>query len=140
MNCRTILRLIWGARPGINNLFGKCKKYDIILTMNKKIVILSVLCVALGACSGAREPSPMPVQQYAVDEEYTPMVDASTSVLKYSMPAGNDLVLETPRHIIHIDAQPGVSYGYYVWTGDKKYSDDPDLVVEDGTAYILVED
>ena len=62
------------------------------------------------------------------------------SVIQYSMPNGNDLKLETAHHVIEIEAQPGKQYDYYVWTGEKKYSDDPDLVVQDGVAAVLVEE
>lgn len=64
----------------------------------------------------------------------------ANGAVQYSMPNGNDLVLETPKRIIHIEAQPNKKYDYYVWTGDKSYEQDPDLIVQDGTAAVLVEE
>lgn len=61
-------------------------------------------------------------------------------MVQYSMPNGNDLKLETAHHVIEIDAQPGKQYDYYVWTGEKTYADDPDLVVQEGQASVLVEE
>ena len=58
-------------------------------------------------------------------------------VVKYSMPHGNDLVLETGRHVIQVEAEPGKQYDYYIWTGEKNYDDDPDLVIQDGVAAVL---
>lgn len=52
--------------------------------------------------------------------------------VRYSMPNGNDLVLETDRQVINITAQPGTKYKYYVWTGDKATAEVPDLVIENG--------
>ncbi len=60
-----------------------------------------------------------------------------TSV-SYSMPNGNDLVIETPRRVIQIQGKPNQAYDYYVWTGDKTYADDPDLIVNEGVAAVLV--
>ena len=53
------------------------------------------------------------------------------------MPNGNDLKLETDRHVVHVTADPNTNYAYYVWTGDKSYDDDPDIMVENGEAYVL---
>ncbi len=55
------------------------------------------------------------------------------------MPNGNDLVLETKKRVLHIEAQPNKKYDYYVWTGDKSYEQDPDLIVQDGVAAVLAE-
>lgn len=59
--------------------------------------------------------------------------------IKFSMPHGNDLRLETAEYVLQIDAVPGKKYDYYVWTGDKSYADDPDLIVQDGDAAVLIE-
>ena len=67
-------------------------------------------------------------------------VGTDCAIIRYDMPNGNDLVLETAHHKIEIAAQPNVKYGYYVWTGDKKTTDDPDMIVEDGNVMILVEE
>ncbi len=88
----------------------------------------------LAGCQTATEP---------VGDEYTDdavCVGQECEIVRYSMPNGNDLVLETSKHIIQIEAQPNVKYGYYVWAGDKEMTEDPDLVVEDGNAMILVEE
>lgn len=94
-----------------------------------------VMVFALGGCASDAERAT--VREYAyVDDEYVECTD-NAPVIAYSTPNGNDLVLETAHHVIQIDARPNVAYGYYVWAGDKTYESDPDLVVEDGTAYIL---
>ena len=62
------------------------------------------------------------------------------SDVNFSMPNGNDLMLETDHHIIHITAQPDSDYAYYVWTGDKTYADAPDIKIENGDAYVLSEE
>lgn len=67
-------------------------------------------------------------------------VGANCEIVRYDSPNGNDLVLETDRHIIQIVANPGTKYSYQVWTGDKDTSTDPDLVVRDGNAMVLVEE
>lgn len=59
------------------------------------------------------------------------------SGVAFSMPNGNDLKLETSHHVVHVTANPDTPYAYYVWTGDKSYSDDPDIIVENGDAYVL---
>lgn len=58
--------------------------------------------------------------------------------IKYSTPNGNDLVLETPEYVIQIEGAPNKKYDYYVWTGKRDYAEDPDLIIQDGTAAILV--
>ena len=104
--------------------------YDIIPTMKKLILFLFV--ASLAACQSATQ-----VEEY---NDETTCVGENCAIINYSMPNGNDLVLETAHHKIEITAQPNVKYGYYVWAGDKDTSDDPDLVVEDGTAMVLIEE
>ena len=104
--------------------------YDIIPTMKKLILFLFV--ASLAACQSATQ-----VEEY---NDETTCVGENCAIINYSMPNGNDLVLETAHHKIEIAAQPNVKYGYYVWAGDKDTSDDPDLVVEDGTAMVLIEE
>ncbi|MBQ1997801.1 MAG: hypothetical protein II238_05130 [Alphaproteobacteria bacterium] len=87
---------------------------------------------SLAACQSATQ-----VEEY---NDETTCVGENCAIINYSMPNGNDLVLETAHHKIEIAAQPNVKYGYYVWAGDKDTSDDPDLVVEDGTAMVLIEE
>lgn len=70
----------------------------------------------------------------------TSCVGDKCSVVSYTSPNGNDLVLETSKHVIEIQAQQDVPYSYYVWTGGKDTSEDPDLIVKDGQAMVLVEE
>ena len=104
--------------------------YDIIPTMKRLILFLFV--ASLAACQSATQ-----VEEY---NDETTCVGENCAIINYSMPNGNDLVLETAHHKIEIAAQPNVKYGYYVWAGDKDTSEDPDLVVEDGTAMVLIEE
>lgn len=41
-----------------------------------------------------------------------------------------DLVVETDRHVVVVAGQPDKDYRYYVWTGDKDYSDTPDFAID----------
>ena len=115
--------------------------------MQKHIILLSTLFIA--ACS-----APQPQYMYADvpaydtgDIEYqcnncaNAVVDAPTpvSVVKFATPNGNDLVLETERHIIQISGQKNVPYAYGVWLGNREMTDDPDMVVSGNAAAILVE-
>ena len=67
-------------------------------------------------------------------------IGANCAVVRYASPNGNDLVLETAKHVIEIQAPADVPYSYYVWAGDKNMSDNPDLIVEDGKSMVLVEE
>lgn len=101
---------------------------DIINDMKK--ISLFLLVGILAACQSASN-----------DIENEPAcVGDCQQIIRYSMPNGNDLVLETKNHIIQIGAAPNVKYGYYVWAGDKETTDDPDLIVEDGNAMVLIEE
>ena len=62
---------------------------------------------------------------------------AMTREIRFSTPRGNDLVLETPGYVLQVEGTPNRRYDYYVWTGEKKYSDDPDLIIQDGVAAVL---
>ena len=97
-----------------------------------KRLILFLLVASLAACQSAT-----PVDEY-VDESVC--VGTDCAIIRYDMPNGNDLVLETAHHKIEIAAQPNVKYGYYVWAGDKETTDDPDMIGEDGNVMILVEE
>ena len=97
-----------------------------------KRLILFLLVASLAACQSAT-----PVDEY-VDESVC--VGTDCAIIRYDMPNGNDLVLETAHHKIEIAAQPNIKYGYYVWAGDKETTDDPDMIVEDGNVMILVEE
>ena len=70
-------------------------------------------------------------------ETVSECVGANCAIVRYSAPNGNDLVLETDKHIIEVTAQPGVKYSYYVWAGEKDMTEDPDLIVQDGQAMVL---
>jgi len=101
--------------------------------MKRNILFLLIAAIAVAGCRSNDAP---------VDEQ--PVVDCidcgGVNRVEYSMPKGNDLKLETAHHVIQIDGQPGKQYDYYVWTGEKTYADDPDIVVQDGTAAVLVEE
>jgi len=60
-------------------------------------------------------------------------------MIQYSTPNGNDLRVETSRHVVQIDGQPNKKYDYYIWAGEKTYADDPDIIIQDGTASVLIE-
>ena len=106
--------------------------YDIIVSMKKFFLFFMVALLA--GCQSA------PVDSYDEYAEHIDCVGNNCEIIQYSMPNGNDLVLETARHTIQIEAQPNVKYGYYVWAGDKETTDDPDLIVEDGNAMVLIEE
>ena len=98
--------------------------------MKRNILFLLVAAFAFAGCRSNDAPV-----------EYDDCINCDgANVVQYSMPNGNDLKLETAHHVIEIQAQPGKQYDYYVWTGEKSYNDDPDLVVQDGVASVLVED
>ncbi len=90
---------------------------------------LLVVMLALAGCRTASN-----------DVEYVePTAVCAGGVVEYSMPNGNDLLLETKSHVVHIEATPNKSYEYRVWTGDKPTSADPDLIVNpDGSSLVLV--
>ena len=99
--------------------------------MKRNVLFLLSAALAFAGCRSDDAP---------VDNiEYDDCINcAGVQMVKYSMPNGNDLKLETSRQVIEIEAQPGKSYDYYVWVGDKTYDDDPDLGVQDGAASVLV--
>ena len=106
---------------------------DIIYHMTRNILFLLVAVAAVAGCRSNDAP---------VDN--VDIIDCvncdGVNMVQYSMPNGNDLKLETAHHVIQIDAQPGKQYDYYVWTGEKSYADDPDLVVQDGAASVLIKE
>lgn len=110
-----------------------------------------VALFALAACSQGGETTPVEYSQYDYDvDEYvyyqdmdsmnspvmTP-VDSGKSVIKYSIPNDSDLVLETAHHVIQIQGNQNQPYAYYVWAGDKDYTEDPDLIVDEGVPAVL---
>ncbi len=101
--------------------------------MKRIILPLLVLSCGLAGCQSAND-------EIIIAEPETECIGRQCEKLKYSMPNGNDLVLETAHHVIEITAQPDTAYSYYVWTGGKGTESDPDLIVEDGTAMVLVEE
>lgn len=102
--------------------------------MKQIIFALSGIVLALAGCQSTSS------EEYTDEFETAECVGEECSVIKYATPNGNDLVLETDRHIIEIAAQPGTQYSYYVWAGDKDMSDDPDMIVQDGNAMILTQE
>lgn len=114
-------------------IFFMHKNYDKIKHM-KRIIILPIVMGAmlnLTACQMASEP-------VVVEQDVAPeCVGAECSIIRYATPNGNDLMLETESHVIQITATPGTPYTYYVWAGNKTTSDDPDIIVDQGTAMVL---
>lgn len=102
----------------------------------RRIFILPIIMGAMLALAGCQTAS----EQVVVEQERaTDCIDSSCSIIRYAMPNGNDLMLETAKHVINITAQPGTPYTYYVWAGNKTMHDDPDMVVENGETFILSE-
>lgn len=104
----------------------------------KKIVLpLLVMMLGLAGCRSASDDFTI----MSTDSEFaSECIGANCAVIHFSSPNGNDLVLETDKHVIEITAQPGVAYSYYVWAGDKETTEDADLIVHDGQAMILVDE
>ena len=99
--------------------------------MKRNILFLLIAALAFAGCRSGNAP--------VDDAEFVDCINCGdVNMVEYSMPNGNDLKLETAHHVIRVDAQPGRSYNYYVWTGDKTYADDPDIVIEEGTAAVLI--
>lgn len=90
----------------------------------KKILLL-LLVVLLAACRGTTAD----VDDASVNPE---CVGSNCEIVRYSMPNGNDLVLETNQHVIQIEAKPDVKYAYYIWGGDKSTDEEPDLIIKNG--------
>ena len=109
--------------------------------MKKMILPMMGAMLFLAGCQSASEE--LYVDEYEVAEEAVvanECVGANCAIVRYASPNGNDLVLETERHIIQIKAPADVKYSYRVWAGEKGMDADPDLVVEDGQAMVLVEE
>ncbi len=93
-------------------------------------------------CGCVSHSAPTEYVEYADDVEYQTVVidqpDVTTaSQIKYSVPRDGDLTLETRHHVIQIEGNPNTSYEYRVWAGNKTYSDDADLIVNDGNIMVL---
>lgn len=103
--------------------------------MKKYILPVMGMMLVLAGCQSTS-------QEFAVEQDNPCMTNkcAVGDKMLYATPNGNDLVLETSQHVIEIQAQPGTPYSYYVWTGGKGVESDPDLVIEDGQAMMLVEE
>ena len=104
--------------------------------MKRNILFLMVAALAVAGCRSQNAPVE------GVDNvEYIDCVNCNgADMVQYSMPNGNDLKLETAHHVIEVQGQPGKQYDYYVWTGEREYSDDPDLIIQEGVAAIRVEE
>ncbi|MDW2958552.1 MAG: hypothetical protein R8M37_01955 [Alphaproteobacteria bacterium] len=102
--------------------------------MTKKILPFMVFVLALAGCQTTYD------EVIVEPDAQMDCVGANCEIVRYDSPNGNDLVLETDRHIIQIVANPGTKYSYQVWTGGKDTSTEPDLVVRDGNAMVLVEE
>lgn len=96
--------------------------------------LMGVMVILAGCRSSSNE--------VIVEQENSADVCAgpNCAIMRYASPNGNDLVVETAKHIIQIQAPADVPYTYQVWAGDKSVTDDPDLIVQDGTAMVLVEE
>ena len=104
--------------------------------MKKNILFLLFAALAFAGCWS--DGTPVDNGDYV---EYADCVNCGgVNRVEYSMSNGNDLKLETAHHVIKIDGKPGKSYDYYVWTGEKTYDDLPDIIVQDGSAAVLVEE
>jgi S-adenosylhomocysteine hydrolase len=100
----------------------------------KRIILLPIVMGAmlnLAACQMASE------QVVVEQENAAECIGADCSIIRYATPNGNDLMLETENHVIQITATPGTPYTYYVWAGNKTTSDEPDIIVDQGTAMVL---
>lgn len=102
--------------------------------MKQTLIALSGIVLALAGCQST------PQEDFSETETATECVGEECSFIRYGTPNGNDLVLETDRHIIHVSAQTDVPYKYYVWAGDKTTTEDPDMIVQDGQVALLVEE
>ena len=102
-----------------------------------KKILLPLLVMMLGL-TGCRSASDDFIVQTDDTEFVSDCIGSDCSIIHFSSPNGNDLVLETDRHIIEITAQPGVAYSYYVWAGDTDTTRDADLIVHDGQAMVLI--
>ena len=100
--------------------------------MKRNILFLFVATITIAGCGANNAP--------VETDEFVDCINCgNVNMVEYSMPNGNDLKLETDHHIVQIDGKPGKKYDYYVWVGDKTYADDPDIVVQDGNAAVLIQ-
>ena len=93
--------------------------------MKRKILPFMGLMLTLAACQSASKDIVLEVPKNPADCD-----GGHCQVIRYASPNSNDLVLETSRHIIQIDAETDTPYSYYIWTGDKNTSEEPDLILE----------
>ena len=101
--------------------------------MKRNILFLIVAALAFAGCRSNDAP--------VTDAEPVECINCGdVQMVKYSTPNGNDLKLETTRHVVQIDGQPGKQYDYYIWMGEKSYDDAPDLIISDGQTSVLVEE
>lgn len=75
--------------------------------------------------------------RYLASGRYIPANRVGGTKIAYDTPNNNDLALETQRTLLHVVGAPEKRYNYYVWTGDKTFDDEPDLIIEDTNAFIL---
>ena len=75
-----------------------------------------------------------------VEHDVSECIDSKCQIIDVYSPAGNDLVVETPRHIVHVTATPDVRYEYRVWAGGAGMTTAPDVIVHDGDVMILTDD
>ena len=75
-----------------------------------------------------------------MEAEAPECIDSECQIIDVYSPAGNDLVVETPHHIVHVTATPDVRYEYRVWAGGAGMTTAPDVIVHDGDVMILTDD
>ncbi len=102
----------------------------------KRIFLLPIIMGAMFALAGCQTASDGVIVEQEIASE---CIGEDCSIIRYATPNGNDLMLETDRHVIQITANPGTPYTYYVWAGNKTTSDDPDMVVDQGTVMVLTD-
>lgn len=106
--------------------------YDTISNMKAKYLLFITLFFS--GCSAHY------IAPNTVEAEAPECIDSECQIIDVYSPAGNDLVVETPRHIVHVTATPDVRYEYRVWAGGAGMTTAPDVIVHDGDVMILTDD
>lgn len=60
----------------------------------------------------------------------TPCYDAPVFGPMQDDISDKDLVVKTDHHVVVVSGNSDTDYRYYVWAGDKDYSDEPDFVID----------
>ena len=107
--------------------------FSVFLWYNKSMKIQKLCLIAL-LIAGCQADYIAPAYNTDVPET---CIDSECQIIDVLTPNGNDLLLETERHAIHVTARPDTRYEYRVWAGDKDMSSVPDVIVHDGEIMIL---